>query len=118
VGQLDAGHRPRLPDAAGELGEARNVLLGPDAQVKGADPALGQDRRGLHHHQPHPAQGPGGVVEEVPVRDLAFQGGRVLAHGGHGQAVFEAERPQLKRVEKKDHAPILTKLGWDIIKGP
>jgi hypothetical protein len=107
VGQLDPRHRSSFPDPPGELLQARKVILRPDAQVIGADTAQRFHGGGLHQNEPHAPKGPRGVVEEVPVGYLSLQGGGVLAHGGHGQAVFQPEAAEFQGGEEQGHASIM-----------
>lgn len=43
----------------------------------------------------------------MPVRDLSPFRGRVLAHGGHGQAILEPEAAKLQRGKEESHGTII-----------
>jgi hypothetical protein len=78
VTQLDAGHRTRLPDRAGEHRPGCEVGVFVQDQIVRGDPRLAGDRGRLHQGEPQ-AERPIGVVLDVPRRGVAVRGA-VLAH--------------------------------------
>ena len=82
---------------------ARDVLIGPDAEVVGADAALGRHRAGLRHHQAGAADGAGDQVRVVPLGRLAVAVAGILAHGRDADAVGQRHAPQGQRREEIGH---------------
>ncbi|SDY44172.1 hypothetical protein SAMN05661080_03479 [Modestobacter sp. DSM 44400] len=93
MAQLDARDGAVLAQERGHPGQAGDVLVGPEAHVAVADPAVGGDPGGLHDDQPEPAEGEAAQVDQVVVADQAV-GSRVLAHRRHDEAVGERDAPQ------------------------
>ena len=90
VGQLDRDPAARIPDGLDQGPEGPDLLVVPEPEVRGADAALGGNGGSLHHDQADPSQGSLGVVPKVPFVRQSVPG-RVLAHGGHEQAVRDVQ---------------------------
>ena len=91
--QLDAGRRPLRLDETGQPGQRLALLVGPEAEIGGGDPAGRRHGGRLDNHQARPADGAASGVHEVPVVREAVLG-RVLAHGRHEHAVAELDASQ------------------------
>ena len=66
----------------------------------------------LHNYQADAAPGPGRVVLQVPLGDLARIRGHFGGHGRHHQPVFEVETLYLNAIEKSWHGfPSVNKYG-------
>lgn len=104
VGELDARHHPVRVEEGGDPAVRPDLDVVPDAQVVGADAALGHHRGGLDEDQPGTADRPGAVVLQVPVGGGAgvgaLRGRAVLAHRGHPGAVGKGDAPQGVRREE------------------
>ena len=81
--------RPVRVQEVDHPGQAGHVLVGPQADVAVADPALGGDPGGLDDDEPEAAQGEPAQVRQVVVADEAV-GHRVLAHAAPRRAGWAA----------------------------
>jgi hypothetical protein len=86
VRQLDAGQCPLGVQEVGDPRQAGDVLVGPQADVRMADPPVPGDRGRLHDDQPEAAEREPAQVHQVVVADQPVLD-RVLAHRRDDQAV-------------------------------
>ena len=66
------------------------MLVLPDTQVFGRNPAFGRHAGGFRDDQPRSTHGPTAQVDKMPVAGETIDG-RVLAHGRNGDPVFELD---------------------------
>src|SRR5665213_456794 len=79
VRQLDAWHRPLSANERRGAGKRSNVVVLPDTQVAGRDPAMLFDRGGFGHDERGPTYSAAAQVDQVPIRGKTILAG-VLAH--------------------------------------
>ena len=99
MGQLNPGDGSLRADEPGYAGQRLDVLVGPDAHVRGRDAAVAGHGRRLDHDQCRPASSTSSQMHEVPVVGQTFLG-TVLAHWGHGDAVAKGNTPDRQRTEQ------------------
>ena len=76
------------------------MLVGVEPRAARRDAAVGAHGRGLGEHESRAADGEPAEVDHVPVVGRAVHG-RVLAHGGHDDAVGERPAAELERREER-----------------
>ncbi len=101
VGQLNAGHRSLRFDEAGDPRQRLDMLVAPDAQITGRDPAVGRDSRGFDDDQRHAAGGPAAQMDQVPVVGQSILGD-VLTHRRHHDPIAQRHAADRERTEQID----------------
>jgi hypothetical protein len=95
MGKLGSGYGAVLAEEADYAREVLNVCVLPDAEVGGADAALGDDCGGFGEDGARAPNGASAEVDEMPVVGKAVFAG-VLAHGRDGNAVTKGNVADLE----------------------
>jgi hypothetical protein len=82
--------------------ERFDLPIVPQAEVGGADASLRNDGGRFDDDQRGAADGARAVMHEMPVAGQAV-GGRILAHGGNGDAIAQGEAAQGEGFEQMSH---------------
>jgi hypothetical protein len=99
VVQLDARDRALGFHEPRDTGQGLDVVVAPDPEVGGGDPAVAGDRRRLDHDQGRAAHRPAAEMDQVPVVAQPFLGA-VLAHWGHHDPVAEGDAADRQGAEQ------------------
>ena len=100
MGELDPRRGALAANEGGDASERRNVIVFPDARIRGRDTPTRLYSRGLHEHKSGACRGAAAEMDQVPIIDEAILG-RILAHGRYTDAI--AQRDLTNRERSKEH---------------
>jgi hypothetical protein len=94
--QLHGRYHALIRDKAEDARERRYLIVLPQTQVLRANPAFGEHRRRLRHHQGRPAHRAAPQMHEVPIVGVPVDAG-VFAHRRYANAIPKIYIANLQR---------------------
>ena len=110
MGQLHTGGAALRVNKPDDAAEHVDVAVAIDAEIRGADAALGRDRARLGKHQRRAADRATPQMNKVPIGGKPV-GARVLTHGRHQDAIGEREIAEAERIKQRGHPSSLLGAG-------